>query len=193
MLKVGVTGGIGSGKSIVCEVFKTLGIAVFNSDDEAKHIINDDEGVIAKVKVLLGNEVYNNGVLDRKKVATVVFNDKTKLEQLNAIVHPAVGVAFNSFCEKHKNDKFVIKEAAILFESGANKGLDSIIVVTAPDNVRVKRVVLRDKVSEEEVMNRMKNQLPQEEKMKWADHIIDNSGEYLVVPQVLKIYNTLSA
>lgn len=192
MKKIGLTGGIGSGKSTVAEIFLGLGIPVFNSDLIARKLQNEDAELKKNIATVFGSEIYIDGKLDRGKIAEMVFTDKKKLEQLNSIVHPAVANAFEKFCEENENAKYVIKEAAILFEIGAEKALDKMIVVSAPDELRINRVMERDLVSREEVLRRMNNQLLQEDKVKKADFVIINDGQELILPQLMSIHEKLS-
>lgn len=191
MQKIGLTGGIGSGKSFVAEVFRHLDVPVFNSDDEARRIQETDQSVLEEIRAALGDVFHADGKLDRKKVAGIVFSDAEKLHELNAIVHPAVAKAFESFCEKHASASYVIKEAAIIFELGLDEQLDGTILVTAPDKVRVDRVMKRDSVSESDVRARMAKQWSDEEKRMRADYFIDNDGAKAILPQVLKIHAAL--
>lgn len=193
MKKIGLTGGIGSGKSTVAEIFSRLGVPVFVSDEVAKTLQEEDEKVKKAIGEIFGKEIYAGNKLDRAKVAEIVFSDKKKLEQLNAIVHPAVGNAFEKFCEKNKDANFVLKESAILFEIGDDKNLDGMIVVTAPDEIRIERVMRRDGIEKEAVVKRMKNQVKQEEKAKKADHCIINDERELLIPQVLQVYQKLNS
>lgn len=188
MIKVGLTGGIGSGKSTVAKIFQEMGVPVFISDEEAKQIQDSSAAVKAAIIALLGNEIYTaEGKLDRAQTAAAVFSDKEKLKQLNAIVHPAVAEAFRLFCEKYKDAPYVIKEAAILFETGLNKQLDKMITVTAPDELRIKRVMERDGADEDAIRKRFSNQMPQEEKAGLSDFVIVNDEKELLLPQVVKI------
>ena len=189
-LTIGLTGGIGSGKSTIAKVFNSLGVPVFNSDLEAKKIIDNDSEVINAIKNEFG-EVYINGALDSKRIAKIVFNDKKVLNKLNEIVHPKVKDVFDQWVELHKNEKILIKEAAILIEIGAYQELDKIILVIAPEKLRIERVVNRDGVNLKDVTRRVASQLSDEEKMKLSDYIINNDDKHLVIPQVLKIYNQL--
>ncbi len=191
MKKIGLTGGIGSGKTTVAEVFRRLGVPVFMSDDVARNLQEEDPEVKAAIQELFGPAIYAGGKLDREKVAGIVFTNKKKLEQLNAIVHPAVAKAFRQFCEAHHDKKYVLKEAAILFETGGHKQLDGMIVVTAPEELRASRVMRRDNVSREEVQRRMKHQWAEEEKVTKADFVIVNDEKSLVVPQVVEIDEVL--
>lgn len=184
-VKIGLTGGIGSGKSTIAKIFKSLGVPVFNSDLEAKNIINNDADTVELITNEFG-DVYLNGVLDSKKMAAIVFNDDKALSRLNAIVHPRVKETFENWVSNNENEEVLIKEAAILFEIGAYKELDSTILVVAPEKLKLKRVVSRDKSTEEEVRKRMSNQLPDEDKIKLADFVIYNNEEKMLIPQVIK-------
>ena len=189
-LLVGLTGGIGSGKSTVAKVFESLSVPVFNSDTVAKSIINNDEEVIAQVITTFG-AIYENGKLNSNKMAEVVFNDKTALKKLNNIIHPKVADYFKRWVEENASSPILIKEAAILIESGAYQQMDKIILVTAPEEIRIERVVQRDHVSEDKVKGRMQAQLSDEEKLTYADFTIDNGGKELIIPQVMEIYNQI--
>lgn len=186
---VGLTGGIGSGKSTVAQIFKSLGVPVFNSDDEAKQIVNTHEEVKKQIITEFG-EVYINGKLDNVKLAEIVFSDEEALKKLNSIVHPAVGTMFKKWVAENQQQPVLIKEAAILIESGAYKELDKIILVKASEQTRIERVMKRNNVSEEEVRERMKNQLSEEEKVPLCNFFIDNENEMLI-PQVLEIYKQI--
>lgn len=189
MIKLGVTGGIGSGKSIVCAVFSALGVPVFNADLSARKIVDTDEQLKKQIAALLGNDVYgDDGKLQRKKVADIVFTQPEKLQALNALIHPAVAKDFADFCNKHTNAPLLVKEAAILIESGAYKEMDAIVLVTAPAAQRVARVMKRDGITEDEVMKRMKNQWPEEKLKTFAHYIIENSDGNMLLPQVLEVY-----
>ena len=187
MKKIGLTGGIGSGKSFVAEIFRHLGVPIFSSDDAGRDLQNSDPEVQDAMRKLLGDVFLPDGTLDRQKVAEIVFNDPEKLKQLNEIVHPAVGKAFEKFCAVHANAKFVIKEAAIIFEAGIDKHLDGTILVTAPDAIRIQRVMKRDGISEDEVRARMSRQWPDMKKLPLAKWKIINDGKMPLLKQVLKI------
>lgn len=191
MKKIGITGGIGSGKTIVSEVFKILGVPVFNSDSEAKYLVDKDPDVKKKLKAAFGNDIYSDTGLNREKMAGIIFKDKNALEKMNSIVHPAVRKLFNNWCLKHNDLQYVLQEAAILFESGASKQLDKVITVYAPENERINRVMRRNNISRDDVKNRIKNQLSDEEKIKKSDYVIKNFSNYLVIPQVLEIHKQL--
>ena len=190
-LLVGLTGGIGSGKSTVAKIFKALGIPVFNSDEEAKNIVNTDENVKEQITALFGN-VYENGVLNRAKLATKVFKDKEALNQLNAIIHPTVAKQFDLWVQKNNNQPILIKEAAILVESGAYKVLNKIVMVAANEDIRIARVIKRNNVTESEVRARMQNQLTDKDRAKYCDYIINNNDE-LLISQVLEIISKLKS
>lgn len=191
MKKVGLTGGIGSGKTTVASVFSTLGVPVYNSDKEARIIINKDPQAIEQIKRLFGNEIYKNNELDRKAVASIVFNDSAKLKALNDIVHPKVGEHFNLWCNKYQNEPYIIKETAVLFSANLQNTLDSVIVVVANESTRISRVMKRDNVAKEAVEERIKNQMSSDEMEQRADFVINNSGEKLILPDIIKIHNQL--
>jgi dephospho-CoA kinase len=186
MKLIGITGGIGSGKSTIAKVFTSMGYPVYNSDTRAKELINSNEKLINSIKLSFGDDLYNSQGLDRKKMASIVFNNPEKLELLNSIIHPAVGKDFEDWVDS-RNTSFVLKEAAILFETGIYKSLDKTILVSALQETRIKRVMKRDNTTQEEVLSRMKNQWSEEKKTKLADYVIDNSGNELVIPQILQI------
>jgi len=187
---VGLTGGIGSGKSTVAKVFETLGVPIFNSDLIAKSIVNNDAEVISKIVAEFG-AIYLDGELDKVKMATIVFNDKTALETLNKIVHPKVGLYFENWVEQNDSVEILMKEAAILIESGAYKQMDKIVLVTAPEALRLERVVNRDNTTGQKVNDRIVAQLSDKQRAVFADYTIDNGGRELVVPQVLEVYKIL--
>jgi dephospho-CoA kinase len=194
MLKAGITGGIGSGKTTVCKMFEKLGIPVYYADDQAKYLMQHEHFLIDQIKKNFGEDVYVNGKLDRKLLASKVFNDPARLALLNSLVHPAVFRDTERWTEEQKEHKapYTLKEAALLVETGSYKALDKLIVVTAPLNTRVERVTVRDKTGEEEIMARVKNQLPEEEKVKLADFVIANHGSLEELEQqVLKIHEKM--
>lgn len=192
MKKIGLTGGIGSGKSTVASIFSQLGVPVFNSDFIARELQDNDPALKKNIQTIFGSEIYNNGKLDRVQLAGIVFTDKNKLDQLTAIVHPAVAQAFDTFCEFHKNAKYILKEAAILFEIGDDQNLDSMLVVAAPFELRLARVTKRDGITEEQVLKRLANQFSQDEIIKKADFVIVNDEIQMLLPQVLALHNQLS-
>jgi len=190
MLKVGITGGIGSGKSVVCEVFKTLGIPVFNADDTARYLMENDETLIAGIRRLLGNEVYTDGKLDRKKVSAIVFLEPEKLRSLNALVHPAT-INYSKRWIANQTAPYIIKEAAIFFETGSNKDMNVMIGVSAPKELRIQRAMHRSGITREKVLTIMAQQMNEEEKMRRCDFVIVNDDRTPVLPQVQKIHELL--
>jgi len=188
MLKIGITGGIGAGKSTVAGIFKVLGVPVFDADATAKNILNTDLVLREQIVAAFGSETYKNGLLDRKYLATLVFNNPDQLAKLNALVHPATIAAADIWASGYTNRPYIIKEAALLFEAGTNEGLDYIIGVTAPDELRITRVMARDHILREEVLSRMQHQLDDTEKMKRCNFVINNNEASLVIPQVLALH-----
>lgn len=188
MMKVGLTGGIGSGKSTIAKVFSTLGIPIYNSDERAKELIQSNAQVKQSIVAEFGEEAYLNGEYNREFIAQQAFNNAEKLAKLNSIVHPAVRADFESWCETHTSSPYIIKEAAILFESGAYKGLDKTINVSASEQLRAERVAKRDASSIESVQQRMKNQLSDSERKELADFTIVNDDSQLVIPKVLELH-----
>lgn len=187
---VGLTGGIGSGKSIIAKLFELLGCAVFNSDGVAKEVYFDAE-VRPEIIRLLGKEAYlNDYTLNKNYISSKIFSDTLLLQQLNRIIHPAVIRKFKTFVHLHPG-QIVIKETALLFEAHLEKEVDQIIVVAANDAIRVKRVMARDGLDETFVRKKIESQLSQEEKIKGADFVIYNNDDVLVIPQVLQIYKQL--
>lgn len=186
MLRIGLTGGIGSGKSTVAKVFEVLGIPVYYADEAAKRLMNTSEPIRTAIIRHFGAAAYKEGVLDRKYLAQIVFNDKEKLELLNSLTHPHTIQDAEEWMRR-QTTPYVIKEAALLFESGAAEKLDFVIGVYAPQHLRVKRVMDRDAVPAEEVMKRITRQLDEEMKMKLCDFVITNNEQKLVIPQVLEL------
>lgn len=187
-IKVGIAGGIGSGKTIICHVFKVLGIPVYNADLEAKLIMNKSDQVRLAVMEEFGDQAYSNGILNRAFLAAQVFNDAAKLAQLNRIVHPAVIQAAEDWAAA-QTTAYSLKEASILFESGSYKKVDYSILVTAPIETRIARVMERDQVAREQVLARMNNQMSDEEKTKLADFVIINDGITAIIPQVMALHH----
>ena len=189
---IGLTGGIGSGKSKVLNEFKSFGVTCYEADKVAKKLMINDQDLSNKIKSIFGTDVYHKNDLDSNKLANLVFNDKTKLASLNAIVHPKVALDFKLFISKQKVP-FVIKEAAILIESGAYKDCDLIILVTAPKSDRLKRVIKKGGLSEKDVIDRMRSQWEDEKKIPFADFVIENNDWEKTTPQIEKIYRQLSS
>ena len=192
MLKVGITGGIGSGKSTVCQVFETLGIPVFYADKAARYLIENDQLIINSIRLLFGDDIYLNGKLDKQRVASIVFKDKNILQQMNAIIHPAT-IRYSKQWMESQQTHYVIKEAAIFFESGSNKDMDVMIGVYTPRKLRILRIMKRDGITQEKVLERMAQQMDEQEKMKLCDYVITNDDATAIIPQVLAIHNKLLA
>ena len=189
-LKIGLTGGIGSGKSTVAEIFKVLGIPVFDADSVAKKILNEDENLKHQIINLFGNEAYQNGLLNKKHIADIVFKDAFKLEQLNALVHPATLAAADVWMQS-QTSAYAVKEAALLFEAGTAAHLDFIIGVKAPKSLRIHRVMERDHVSRKEVLTRMSRQIEDDIKMRLCDFVVMNDDQQLLIPQVISLHDKL--
>lgn len=190
MLKIGITGGIGSGKSTVAKLFEVMGIPVYNADDAAKRLMNEDEKLKASIKQLFGEAAYTNGLLNRKYIADIVFTNPQKLETLNAIVHPITLQDAELWMNK-QHSPYAIKEAALIFESGAQEQLDYVIGVYAPAPVRIQRTMQRDGVTREAVLARMNKQINETIKMRLCDFIITNDEQQLVIPQVIELHQKL--
>lgn len=190
MLKIGLTGGIGSGKSTVAKVFEVLGIPVYYADDAAKRLMNADEELKEKIKLQFGESVYTDGNLNKKLLSNIVFNDPEKLEILNSLVHPAT-LKDAALWMKQQSSSYAIKEAALIFESGAHEQLDYVIGVTAPAPLRILRTMQRDGITREEVIVRMDKQMDETIKMKLCDFIIKNDEQEMLMPQVLELHNKL--
>jgi dephospho-CoA kinase len=189
MIRVGITGGIGSGKSVVSKVFHEMGFPVFNSDLEARKLMQSDSEIVNSIIALFGEDAYYNGKLHRKHIADKVFSNQELLNQLNLIVHPATRRAFESFVQLNSKHTIVFNEAAVLFETGAYKNFDFVILVTAPEELRIKRVVSRDGVDREQVEKRLSNQWKDEQKIGLADFVLVNDEKQ---PMLVQIENILS-
>jgi dephospho-CoA kinase len=189
MLKIGITGGIGSGKTTVCKVFELLGVPVFYADDVAKSIMYTDPVLKSEVLEAFGENSYlKSGDLNRSYISSIVFNDKHELEKLNSLVHPAVFRAFDNWVLSQKEASYVIKEAALLYESDAYKMCDKSILVISPIETRISRVKARDGISAEDIQLRMNRQFSDEQKMKFADHILNNDERQLLIPQIIQLH-----
>ncbi|MDB5257826.1 MAG: dephospho-CoA kinase [Chitinophagaceae bacterium] len=192
-LLLGVTGGIGSGKSTVCQLFAVLGIPIYNADDRAKWIVSNDLETRKAISDIFGPDSFLQGEYNRAFIASIVFQSPEKLQQLNAIIHPAVGRDFELWIKLNQDKApYLVKEAALLFDSGSQNKLDHIAVVHAPDALRMKRIRQRDpQRSEDQIRNIISNQMTQEEMMKRASFLIDNSGKTLLIPQVVAINSSI--
>lgn len=192
MMRVGLTGNIGSGKTTVCRLFEFLDVPVYYADEKGKLVLESAE-VKSEIAERFGTEYIGEDARpDKGKLAELVFNDKKKLHELNAIIHPKVQMDFEKWVAGHHNSAYVIMEAAILFETGRYKDFDNIILVTAPRELRLQRVCERDNVSQKDVLARMKNQWEEERKIPLADVVIHNDGKELLMPLVEKIHDQLT-
>lgn len=190
MLRIGLTGGIGSGKSTVARILETIGIPVYYADDAAKLIMNTDQGLRKEIQQHFGEASYKDGQLDRKYLAGIVFNDAEKLALLNSLIHP-VTIRHSEEWFRRQSAPYAVREAALLFESGASENLDFIIGVYAPKPLRIQRVIKRDGLSVEEIEKRMSRQINEDMKMKLCDAVIRNDEQELVIPQVMELHHRL--
>ena len=191
MFTVGVTGGIGSGKTLVCRIFSSFGIPVYHSDLRARHLTENDPAIKRAISEAFGPGALISGKPDRVALADIVFHDRTALEKLNSIIHPAVRKDIEAWINRHSGADYIIQEAAILFESGAYRKMDAVISVSAPLETRISRVMARDSASRQEVLQRIHNQLDQEEKDRMADVVILNDGERMLIPQIAEIHEKI--
>lgn len=193
--QVGITGGIGSGKSLVCKIFQCLGIPVYDADSHAKALMTTDGILIANIQKEFGLLSYNtDGSVNRSYLGETVFNDSEKLKKLNSLVHPRVKEDYSHWIQQNSNHQYVLKEAALLFETGSNKELNKIIVVHAPEDLRIKRVLLRDAHRTEELVKEIiGNQMEEDEKLSRADFILYNDENKLLIPQVLELHQMFIA
>jgi len=192
MLKIGLTGGIGSGKSTVAKIFEVLGTPVYYADEAAREIMNSDKQLKTALIKNFGEQTYQGGELNRAYLASLVFADKQKLELLNSLTHPATIRDANRWIQQ-QTSPYIIKEAALLFESGANKYLDLVIGVYAPVELRIQRVIQRDNATREEILQRMNRQIDEAAKMKLCNFIITNDEQELLTPQVLRLHEKFIA
>lgn len=186
-MRIGITGGIGAGKTLVADVLSHMGYPVYSADTKAKWLIQYDQQLVSEITTLFGSQAYVDGEYNRKYVAERVFADSLLLCRLNSIVHPAVAIDFERWAELNMLDGMCFMEAAVLFESGFDRIMDKTIAVIAPDSIRIDRVVARDGIVREQVMARISNQMPSAELTQRADFIIHNDNVQLVVPQVIDI------
>lgn len=192
MIKVGITGGIGSGKSTVCRIFESLLIPIYYADDRAKWLMSNDATIKNEILSLFGEAAYfQDGSLNRGHIASIAFKNSSKLSELNQIVHPAVAKDGENWFNGLKNTPYAIKEAALLIESGSHKQLDKLIVVTAPIELRIERVMARDNAQRADIEARIAKQMDEAEKVKLADFVIINDGQHPLVPQVMNIHRSL--
>ncbi len=191
-MKIGITGGIGSGKSLVCNIFSILSVPIYYADSRAKYLMNEDPGLRSEIIDMFGEEAYDNQELNSGYISKILFHSPEVLDRLNRLVHPRVGVDFKNWCKNHEADnKYIIKEAALLFESGSYQSLDAIILVTAPEELRIARVLKRDTHrNKKDVLAIISKQLPEKEKKDLADYIITNDHQSLILPEVLKLHES---
>jgi len=189
-MKLGITGGIGSGKTSVCKVFNVLGIPVFSADPEAREIMDNERNIRRAINEIVGKNIYSGGKLNRMELASLIFNDMDLLEKVNSLVHPIVFEHFNRWAEK-QTTPYVIMEAAILFESGASKLVDRVATIVAPVEERISRVTRRNKLNRDQVMERIKNQMTDDQRIKMSDYVINNSENDMIIPVILRINEDL--
>lgn len=192
MLRVGITGGIGSGKSTVCRIFEILGIPVYYADNAAKQLMRDNSELKQEIILHFGEDSYSKGELNRAHISNIAFSDPSKLQLLNSLVHPRT-IRDAEEWMKRQTTPYVLKEAALIFESGSNLSLDYVIGVSAPRKLRIERIMSRDHISKELVEKKIDQQMQEEEKMKRCDHVILNDEEHLLTEQVLFIHQQLLA
>ena len=190
VLRVGLTGGIGSGKSTIAQIFEVLGIPVYYADISAKKLMNENADLRSSITNIFGEQAYTNNILDRKYISSIVFSDPAKLQQLNALVHPATKKDGEAWMQE-QTSPYAIHEAALIFEAKVSDRLDLVIGVSSPIELRIKRAMERDKVSREEVLKRMEQQLDEEVKMSKCDFVLINDEQQLLIPQVLVLHEKL--
>lgn len=189
---IGITGGIGSGKSTVCKIFEILGAVTYYADDRAKWLMENDSALVAQIKQLFGSTAYVGGRLDRAAIASRVFNNEALLNELNAVVHPAVSRDVKKWVSEHPSEPLLLKEAALLFETGSYRELHKNILVIASEDLRIQRVLERDpQRKKEEVLAIMQRQMHDDDKIPLADYVISNDGSMSVIKQVMNIYQAL--
>ena len=186
---IGVTGGIGSGKSTVCKIFATLGVPIYNADEEAKQLYNTDLELKEKMIEQFGKAIYPNGKFDRQVLREIVFKDDEKLTWLNSVVHPRVWLHATTWFEKQTHP-YVIKEAALMIESGSYKQLDKLVAVVCPVHVRIQRVMQRDGLHEQAILDRIEKQVSEEIARAHADYVLVNDGKQAIIPQVMELHRT---
>jgi len=191
MFKLGLTGGIGSGKTLVCQIFEKLGVPVYYADTAARLLMNTDAELKSGIKLMFGEQAFGRDGLDRQYLADSVFGDHGKLSGLNRLVHPAVRKDFIRWTDLQMESPYVIEEAAILFESGASIEMNLSVLVYAPEELRISRVMKRDGVGREAVLKRMGHQLGEEELMEKADHVLINDGTQMLLTQVIELHNKI--
>jgi len=184
MIKLGITGGIGAGKSVVISFLKAIGIPVYIADDESKKLTSTSPRIKAQLIEQFGEDLFAGGILNKALLASLIFENKNNLRMVDSIIHPEVMSDFEAWSAKHADEKLVAMEAAILFESGFDKTMDFIVTVTAPQEERIERILKRNKTTREEILSRMSNQLPDEEKCRRSDFVIYNDNDRAIIPQI---------
>lgn len=191
-IRIGITGGIGSGKSVVSKILSLLNIPIYLSDDEAKRLTATDETIRRELTDLLGDELYQGGILNKQKLANYLFASSENAEKINAIIHPQVKQDFCRWCTRHSSSPFVAMESAILFESGFDSEVDVVVMVYAPQEVRIQRAMMRDAVSRTQIEQRIKRQMDDEAKRSKAHYVLINDDKTALIPQVLQLLVSLS-
>jgi dephospho-CoA kinase len=189
-LRLGVTGGIGSGKTTVCRVFRVIGIPVFSADDEARLIQDTDNEVIQKINELAGRDLYTSGMLDRPGLARIIFNNRDILEKVNTLIHPRVFENYRKW-ESEQDAPYTVMEAAILFESGAYRLVDKILTIVTPMEERIERLVKGNKMTREQVLERINNQIDDESRIRQSDYLVFNSENDMIIPAILGVHNEM--
>jgi len=192
MKKVGVTGGIGSGKSLVCKIFRCLNVPVFSADDEAMILLETDLEIRLALTGFFGKELFLSGKLNKQMLAGLIFNDKKNMNIVNNAIHPAVLERFAEWCTCQTKSAYVIMEAAIIFETGTDRFLDKVINISVPEVIRIERVCKRDGVSKEKVIERINNQLTENKRKEKADINLVNDGKKMLLPQILEVHKLFS-
>ncbi|MBN1144283.1 MAG: dephospho-CoA kinase [Bacteroidales bacterium] len=191
MIKVGITGGIGSGKSLVCQVFSKLGAPIYDADSAARRLSESDPGIRYNLTALLGSDIYSGRVLNRTKMSALIFNDKSLLEKVNQIIHPKVAGDFLLWCSDKTHHAYVIQESAILFESKAYLMFDKYVTVISPEDIRIQRILSRNQMTLEKIRAIINNQLTDPEKTVRSHYVIDNDGIKPILPQILRLHREL--
>lgn len=194
-LKIGVTGGIGAGKSVACRIFATLGIPVYDADSRAKELMIEDQTLVGQIKGHFGNESYaEDGSLNRSFLANEVFGDTQKLALLNSLVHPRVGLDFDKWLQQQNEVPYIVKEAALIFESFSYKKLDAVVAVSAPEELRIRRTIIRDEHrNRKQIEDIIAKQLPEEERLKRAQYTLINDDNHMLIPQVLRLHKIFAS
>lgn len=190
VFRLGITGGIGSGKSTVCRVFNILGIPVFSADIEARIIMDNDQDLKKRINEISGRDMYLKGTLDRREFASMIFNNEELINKVNSIVHPVVFERFNTWTEE-QGSQYVIMEAAILFESGASKLVDNVLTVVTPLEERIQRLLSGGKLTMDQIMDRIHNQIDDDTRMRNSDYVIFNSENDMIIPAILKVHKEI--